>query len=525
MVLLIGCANLANLLAARGAARSREFAIRIAIGASRWQIVRQLLIESLVLAIGGGLLGLCFAAWGRDLLVALSPHDSKRFAETRLDGRVLLFTGMLAVGTSVIFGLWPAWTASRANAQMALKAGAHGTSDAPGARRSRELLIVGEVALTLILLSAAALVFQSFRKAASLSLGYEPEHLLTARVELPDAGYKDQKPAVFSTALLEKMRALPGVEEAAIATNPPLMTGWQTGFLPEGMAEPPPGQLPSFEMNVIEGDYFKALRTPILRGRTFNLQDDSNAPPVLLVDQLFAQRYFPGQDPVGKRVRMQTDLRGRTWRTIVGVVPHLKVYGFEEETPLPQAYLPQRQVPNTTLVLLLRTSLGRESLEKSLRQIVASLDSRQPVFEFRTLQERVADTWATPRLMTFLLAVFSGLALLLAVIGIYGVMAYNGQRRTREIGVRLALGARRHQIATMMLSQGTRLLALGLTIGLIGMLVVSRVLRSVLFEVNVANPAIYFVVGLVLAGAALIACWIPARRASRVNPMVTLRAE
>ena len=525
VVLLIGCANLANLLAARGAARSREFAIRIAIGASRWQIVRQLLIESLVLAVAGGLLGLCFAAWGRDLLVALSPHDSKRFAETRLDGWVLLYTGLLAVGTSVLFGLWPAWTASRANAQMALKAGAHGTSDAPGARRSRELLIIGEVALTLILLSAAALVFQSFRKATSLSLGYTPEHLLTARVELPDAAYKDQQPVIFTTALLEKLRALPGVQEVAIATDPPLMTGWQTGFLPEGMAEPPPGQLPSFEMNVTEGDYFKTIGTPIVRGRSFTPRDDVNAPPVLIVDQLFAQRYFPGQDPIGKRVRMATDDKGRKMRTIVGVVPHLKVYGYEEETPLPQAYLPQRQVPNTTLVLLLRSSLGQEGLEKSLRQIVASIDPRQPVFEFRTMQDRVADTWATPRLMTFCSRLSPALALLLAVVGIYGVMAYNGQRRTREIGVRLALGARRRQIATMMLSQGARLLALGLTIGLIGMLAVARVMRSVLFEVNTANPAIYFTVGLVLAGAALLACWIPARRASRVNPMVTLRAE
>ncbi|MGH7937189.1 MAG: FtsX-like permease family protein, partial [Bryobacteraceae bacterium] len=520
--LLIGCANLANLLAARGAARSREFAIRIAIGASRWQIVRQLLIESLVLAIAGGLLGLCFAAWGRDLLVALSPHDSKRFAETRLDVWVLLYTGALAIGTSVLFGLWPAWNASRANAQLALKAGAHGASDAPAARRSRELLIIGEVALTLILLSAAALVLQSFEKAASLSLGYNAEHLLTARVELPDADYNTPKALNFSTAVLEKLRAIPGVKEAAIATNPPLMTGWQTGFLPEGMAEPPPGQLPSFEMTVIQGDYFKTLGTPVLRGRTFTPQDDKKTPPVLIVDQLFAQRYFPGQDPLGKRVRMQVDGSGKKMLSIVGVVPHLKVYRFEEQSGLPQAYIAQRQVAQTGLVLLVRSSLGEEGLERTIHQIVASIDSTQPVFEFRSMEALVADTWATPRLMAFLLSTFAGLALLLAVVGIYGVMAYNGQRRTREIGVRLALGARRRQIATMMLSQGARLLALGLTIGLIGMFAVSRVMRSVLFEVNVANPAIYFTVGLVLAGAALLACWIPARRASRVNPMVTL---
>jgi putative ABC transport system permease protein len=211
--------------------------------------------------------------------------------------------------------------------------------------------------------------------------------------------------------------------------------------------------------------------------------------------------------------------------TIVGIVPHLKVYGFEETRELPQAYIAQRQVAQTGLVLLVRGSLGVESLERTIRAIVASVDPTQPVFQFRSMETLVADTWATPRLMAFLLSTFAGLALLLAIVGIYGVMAYNGQRRTREIGVRLALGARRQQIATMMLSQGARLLALGLTIGLIGMLVVARVLRSVLFEVNVSNPALYLIVGGVLAAAALFACWIPARRASRVNPMVTLRAE
>jgi putative ABC transport system permease protein len=526
VVLLIGCANLANLLAARGAARAREFAIRMALGASRWQIVRQLLAESLVLAVFGGLLGLCFAAWGRDLLVALAPPDVSRFRETRLDGWVFLFTGILALATSVIFGLWPAWNASRADAQMALKAGAHGASDSPAARRSREALIVAEVALTLALLSAAALVFQSFSKATSLSLGYEPRHLLTARVDLPSPAYDDEKKLItFTNALLEKLRTIPGVEHAAIAANPPLMTGWETNFLPEGTPEPPPGQALSAEMTVACGDYFETLGTPLLRGREFTPGDTKNVPPAIIVDQMIADRFFPGQDPLGKRIRMQTDDTGRKMHTIVGVVPHLKVYGFEDATPLLQIYVPQAQAPSTELVLLLRTALPKESLEKTLQQIVASIDPAQPVFEIRTMEDRVAETWATPRLMTFLLAIFSGLALLLAVIGIYGVMAYNGQRRTREIGVRLALGARRRQITTMMLRQGSRLLALGLTMGLVGMLGVARVLRSVLFEVNVANPAIYLTVGAVLAGAALIACWIPARRAARVDPMITLRSE
>lgn len=527
VVLLIACANLANLLATRGAARSREFAIRIAIGASRWQIVRQLLTESLLIAFFGALVGLCFAAWGRDLLVALAPHDSRRFQETRLDLWVLLFTGTLAAATGVLFGLWPAWAASRANAQAALKAGAHGTSDSKAARRSRELLIVAEIALTLMLLSAAAFVLNSFQKAASLSLGYQPNELMTARIDLPDPAYDDQAKLLnFSNTLLDKLRVLPGVKNAALASNPPLMTGWQTGFLPEGTAEPPPGQLPSLEVNVIDGDYFVSLGTPLLRGRSFTPRDDKNAPPVLIVDQSFADHYFLGQDPIGKRVRMQTDDKGRKMRTIVGVVPHLRVYErLDEPTELPQAYLPQKQVPQTGLVVLLRTSLGQESVERSLRQIVGAIDPSQPVYDIRAMQARVEETWATPRLMTFLLGTFSAIALVLAVVGIYGVMAYNGQRRTREIGVRLALGARRRQIATMMLRQGARVLALGLTIGVVGAIALSRFMRSLLFQVNIADPAFYFAAAFVLSAAALLACWIPARRASRVNPMVTLRAE
>ena len=526
VVLLIGCANLANLLAARGASRSREFAVRVAIGATRWQIVKQLLIESLVLALFGGALGFAFAAWGRDLLVALCPAGVRRFQETNLDGWVMAFTGLLALVTSILFGLWPAWTTSRANVQVALKSGAHGSSDAPGARRSRELLIVIEVALTLVLLSSAALVLKSFAKTMALSLGFEPRNLLTARVDLPSPAYDDEKKLiVFSNALLGKLQQIPGVEKAAVAANPPFMTGWQDGFLPEGAPEPPPGQQPSAEMAVVTNDYFPTIGTPLLRGRSFQEQDTKDAPPIMIVDQLMVDRYFQGRDPIGKRIRIATDDSGRKMRTIVGVVPRLKVYGYDEVASLPQIYLPMLQQPQTGLVILLRTSLPSESLEKSLRQIVASLDSAQPVFEVRTMQARVAETWATPRLMTFLLATFAGLALSLAVIGLYGVMAYNGLRRMREIGVRLALGARRRQISVMLVRQGIRLLAIGLLVGFGGAFALSHVIRSLLFSVSAADPMVYLVVSLVLGGAAMLACWIPARRAARVDPIITLRAE
>jgi putative ABC transport system permease protein len=522
LVLLIACANLANLLAARGAARAQEFAVRAAVGASRWQIVRQLLIESFVLAIIGGGFGLCLAAWGRDILVALSPPGVPRFQNLSLNGWVLLFSLGLSLLTSILFGLWPAWQMSRADIQLALKAGGRGSSDAASARRSRDLLVVAEVALTLILLSTAGLVIKSFANARNLGLGFDPHLLLSARVDLPEPSYSDPtKLANFIEALLAKLSALPGVQQAALASNPPLMTGWQTSFLPEGMPEPEPGKFPSAEMAVVTAGYFQTMKIPLLRGRAFEAQDTKDVTPVVIISQLMAERAFPGQDPIGKRIRINNN----TWRTVVGVAPHLKVYGFDETRTLPQAYLPMTQLPQNGLVVLLRTTLSPKSLEKPVRDIVASLDPAQPAFEFKTMQERVEETWATPRLMSFLLTCFAVLALTLAVIGLYGVMAFNGLRRMREIGVRLALGAMPAQIRTMMLKQGLRLLGAGLVLGFVGAIALSRLIRSLLFGVSANDPLIYCTVTLVLAAAALFACWIPARRASRVNPMITLRAE
>jgi putative ABC transport system permease protein len=527
LVLLIACANLANLLAARGAARAREFAVRAAVGASRWAIIRQLLIESMVLALVGGGLGLCLAAWGRDVLVALAPSGVPRFQNVALNSWVLMFSLALSFVTSVLFGLWPAWHTSRANIQLALKSGGHGSSETAGAKRSRDLLVIAEVALTLVLLSTAGLVLKSFANARNIGLGFDPQLLLSARVDLPEPSYSDDnKVWNFQQALLEKLSALPGVQNAAIASNPPLMTGWQTSFVPEGMQEPEPGKFPSVEMSVVTESYFQTIKTPLLRGRAFEPTDKKGAPPVIIVDQLIVDRYFQGQDPIGKHLKMHTGEKGAYEdRLIVGVVPRLKVYGFEETVILPQAYLPAKQISATGMVVLLRTTLNPKSLEKPVRDIVASLDPAQPAFEFKTMQERVEETWATPRLMSFLLACFAMLALTLAIVGLYGVMAYNGLRRMREIGVRLALGAMPAQIRMMMLGEGMRLLVAGLIIGFIGAVAMSRVIRSLLFGVSANDPLIYATVTFVLIVAAIVACWLPARRASRVNPMVTLRAE
>ncbi|MDQ6810089.1 MAG: ABC transporter permease, partial [Verrucomicrobiota bacterium] len=528
LVLLIACANLANLLAARGAAREREFAVRVAIGATRWQIIRQLLVESFVLAAIGGTLGLFLAAWARDLIVAIAPAGVPRFQNVGLDGWVIAFTAGLVLLTSVLFGLWPALHIARTDAQTALKAGGYSGSDAPASRRSRDLLVIIEIALTLVLLSAAALILKSFAATVSLPLGYDPGGVITARVDLPSPTYEDHGKLVqFSTAALEKMRALPGAEHVAIASCPPLMAGWQSNFLPEGLAEPPPGQRPSTDVTVVFGDYFETMKTPVLKGRTFNAQDTADSQHVVMIDRSIADRFFPNEDPVGKRIDVRTspEPAGPQLRTIVGVVQHVKLYGFEDETSLPQLYFPYAQVPQTRLVLLLKSSLSPQTFEAPLRQIVASIDPAQPVFEFRTMQSRVEETWATPRLMSVLLGCFAALALTLAVVGVYGVMTYNGQRRTREMGVRLALGASPWQVATLLLSHGARLLLFGTIAGVVGALAASRVLRSLLVSGSPVDPPIYLAVTALLAVAALLACLIPARRAARINPMIALRAE
>src|SRR5437762_6379707 len=303
LVLLIACANLANLFAARGAARARDLAIHAAVGATRWQISRQLLIESFVIALIGGALGFCLAVWVRDGLIALSPGDVSRFQQISFDLPVLGFTFLIASLTSVLFGLWPAWQASHADVQLALKTGSAGSGDPPSAKRARDWLVISEIALTLTLLVAASLVVKSFSKMQALQLGYEPRNLFSARVELPWKTYSSrEKIGTFTKALLDKVTALPGVQSAGIGSNSPLMGGWQTGFWRDGAAQPTPAQMPSSDLEVVTGDYFSTFKTPLLRGRTFNDRDTKDSPRVVIVDQTMAEQYFPGEDPIGKRL-------------------------------------------------------------------------------------------------------------------------------------------------------------------------------------------------------------------------------
>ena len=527
LVLLIACANLANLLAVRGAARAREFAVRSALGAGRGQIIRQLLIESMLIALLGGVLGFLIAFWGRDAIVALSPAGVPRLQEVSLDGWVLAFTLGLALVTNFLFGLWPARLSANADVGLALKSGAHGSSESLGARRTRNWLVVGEIALTLVLLISAALVLKSFGRAQSLSLGFEPRGLVTANLDLNYRVYdSNDKIADLSDKILERARALPGVNDAALNSSPPLSGRWQTGYLREGAPEPPPDQQLGADTEVVTSTYFSTMRASLMRGRDFNERDTSSSPLVTVIDQLLADKIFPGEDPIGKRLRIDPDDKGenRMWE-IVGVVRRMKARAFDDIDTLPVLYFAQRQVERSNYTLLLRTNIPAGSLERSIREAVTSVDPAQPVFDVRSMISRVEETWAHSRFMTFLLIIFAGLALTLSMVGLYGVLAFSALRRLREIGVRLALGATRSHIHGLILGQGLRLLAVGLIIGVAAAIGFSRVLGSILFEVRAVDPALYALVSIFLAVAAILACWIPARRAARVDPIVTLRAE
>jgi putative ABC transport system permease protein len=528
LVLLIACANLANLFAARGAARAREFAIHAAVGATRGQIIKKLLSESFLIALLGGALGFLFAVWVRSGLIALSPGDVSRFQQISFDLPVLGFTFLVASLTTVLFGSWPAWQASHTNVQLALKEGSSGSGDPPSAKRARDWLVISEIALTLTLLVAAGLVLKSFSKMQRLQLGYEPRNLFSARFELPWKTYSSrEKIGTFTKALLEKVSAIPGVQSAGIGSNSPLMGGWQTGFYREGSRPVLQSNMPSADLEVITGDYFQTFKVPLLRGRTFNERDTKDSPRVIVIDQAMAEQVFPGEDPIGRRLAVEAgnDEEGYVMSEIVGVVNRMRFHAIDEMAPLPAIYCSMAQVQRTSLGLFVRSSMGAAALSKSIRDVAASIDPNQPVFDARPMLDRVQETWGTHRLLSFLFSIFAGLALLLATIGVYGLLAYTTLKRVREIGIRLALGARPAQIRALVLSHGLQLLLIGSVFGLVAAFALSRALQSVLFEVKGIDPRIYLSVGALLFAATFLASWIPARRASRVDPIQALREQ
>jgi putative ABC transport system permease protein len=461
-------------------------------------------------------------------LIALSPGDVSRFHQISFDLPVLGFTFLVASLTTVLFGLWPAWQASHADVQLALKEGSAGSGDAPSAKRARDWLVISEIALTLTLLVGAGLVLKSFSRLQSLSLGYEPRALFTARFELPWQKYNDRdKIDIFAKALLDKVRGLPGVQSTGVSSNGPLMGGWQTGFWREENPRPQPSDMLNSDLEVVGGDYFSTLKVLLLRGRTFNERDTKDSPRVIIIDQAMAEQYFPGENPIGRRLGVDpgNDNEDYTMSEIVGVVARMRFHAVDEMVPLPVIYCSLGQAQRTSLTLFVRSTMASAALERSIRDAVTSIDSSLPIFDARPMIDRVQESWGSQRLLSFLFSIFAGLALLLATIGLYGLLAYTTLKRVREIGIRLALGARPAQIRTLVLSHGLQLLLIGSVIGFVAAVALSRAIQSMLFEVKGIDPRIYLGVGALLFIATLLASWIPARRASRVDPNIALRSE
>ncbi len=523
-VLLIACANVANLLLAKAAGRVREVAVRQALGANRGRLIRQLLTESVLLALAGGVLGVLFAFWGLRLLLASLPDGIPRADEIGLDGTVLLVTFAVAMLTGIVFGLAPAFTLASRKLSEPMREGGRG-SVGTGHRRLRDGLVIAEVALALVLLVGAGLLLRSFFRVLEADAGYETRGVLTARAPLAQARYDtDEKKAQFATRLVESLGALPGVTSAALVH--PLLGGWQSGFSVEGRPAPAQGEMPSADIARITGPYFETMGIRLLAGRAFTPADADGAPRVAIIDGTFAKAHWPGQSPLGGRVKFGDPTESdEPWMEVVGVVNHVKNYGVDEESRV-EMYLPYSQRPaGSAPTVLLKTAGDPAALSGGLRQALKAIDPQIPVYDVRSLADVVAEGSATRRLAVALISAFAGLALLLAAIGIYGVMSYAVAQRTAEIGIRMALGAEREHILGMVFRYGALMGTTGVSIGLLAALGLARLLTSLLFQVSATDPPTFSVAPTLLLLVAALACYLPARRASGVDPLVALRHE
>jgi putative ABC transport system permease protein len=520
-VLLIACANAANLLLARAATRQKEIAIRAALGASRGRVARQLLTESVLLAAVGGGLGLWLARWGLDALVVFAPSDLPRAESISMDRRVLFFTLGLSLLTGLVFGLAPALQASKPGLGEVLKEGGRGGGG--GGRHTRNVLVVAEIALALVLLVGAGLLLKSSWRLQQVNPGFNPERVLKVRLSLPPSKYPEgANVAAFYQQLLERLRALPGVQAAGMSSSVLLnKVHNSSGINIEGRPAPADGPRPELPLDSVSPSYFQVLGMQLLQGRNFTEQDQRDGLSVAIVNETMARRFWPDEDPIGKRFNFGD---GGRWWTVVGVVRDSRRQGLDAPIRI-ESFLPHAQRPVRAMEVVLRTTDDPLVMARTVRSAVWSLDGDLPVSEIQTVEEMMGARVAPRRFNLLLLGLFALVAVLLAAVGIYGVMSYSVTQRTHEIGIRLALGAQTRAVLSLVIGQGMRLALLGVGIGLTAAAGLTRLMAGLLFGVSATDPLTFGAIALLLVGIVLLACWIPARRATKVDPMIALRAE
>ena len=532
-VLLIACANVANLLLARGAARARETAIRAAVGAGRRHLLGQALTESLVLALAGGTLGLLGAYWGVAAIAAFGPEDVPRLGQARVDGPVLGFALGLTLLSGLAFGLAPALRTAGRSPHEALKEGGRSGSRAGSRDRLRGALVIAEIALALVLLTGAGLLIRSAVALNGVDPGFDPRGVTAGRVSLPGASYEtpEQVTAAFER-MAERIAAVPGVEVAGLVSAAPLEGGNTNGLVPEGRSLDLASSINS-AMRLATPGYFATMRIRLVRGRTFSTQDRAGAPLVMVINETLAREAFPGQDAIGKRIACCESAPdgGPGWKEVIGVVADVRAQGLSEE-PMPEFYLPMLQAPSAawdwtdrTLTVAARSGADAVSLLAPLRRAVAEVDPSLPLYNLGTMQGRVVESLAESRFSTMLLSAFSLIALVLAAIGVYGIISYGVTQRTQEIGIRVALGAQRRDVLALVVRHGAALAAVGLALGLTGAFALSRYLGSLLFQVSPTDPPTFAAGTAVLSAVAVLAALLPARRAAMTDPMTALRNE
>ena len=530
-LLLIANANVANLMLARASGRGKEIALRSALGASRVRIIRQLLTESLLLAALGGGLGLIMAKWGTDALVAVVPGNIPRISTIELDGAVLAFTLLLSLATGIIFGLVPAWQASHVDLNTALKAGARGAGGTEGKRRVRNALVMTEVALALILLICASLLIQTFARLGRVDTGMRTDHLFTAQIGLPPSAYpKPENMIAFFDQLMPRLRAIPGVESVTTTWPLPLSGSNNTSSFDIEERPAPEGQQPDSPHRIVGHDYFKTMGIPVLQGRGFEATDQFRSLPVVIVNEEFVHKFFPGQrieKVLGKHIKPSWGVGDEKalMRTIVGVVGNVKHRTLRMEFT-PEIYLSTSQIPMDSVSIVARTSISNPAaITSAVRRELAAVDRNIPLVRVRIFDEYLSRALARPRFNAMLLSIFAGTALLLTAIGIYGVMAYSVSQRTSEIGIRIALGAGKTSIFRLVVGQAMAIVAISLVVGVAGAFAATRLLNSLLFGVGASDPITFAGIVLLVSAVGFIAAWVPARRATRVDPIVALRAE